>query len=167
MTAPIMTYNSAPLDAATAWQCLPFNALDTLQLYALLRLRSQVFVVEQNCVFQDMDGRDAQALHVLGTQGQGTQWRIVAAARCFPPGVTFEEASLGRVVTDPQARGTGLGHALVAQAITALQAQWGPQPIRIGAQAHLGRFYAQHGFVDQGKPYLEDGIAHIDMLRPA
>ena len=167
MTTPLTTSAPAQAPATTQWQCLPFAQLDTVQLYDLLRLRSQVFVVEQNCVFLDMDGRDAQALHVLGTQQQAGQSFLVAAARCFPPGVTFTEASIGRVVTHPRARGSGLGHALIAQSIAALCAQWGVQPIRIGAQAHLGSFYARHGFVDVGRPYVEDGIPHLEMLRPA
>jgi ElaA protein len=151
---------------APRWQWLAFDALTTPQLYAVLQLRSAVFVVEQNCVFQDMDGLDAQALHLLGVRepaaGPPT---LVAYVRCFPAGVVFAEASIGRVVTLPAARGGGLGHALMAQAITSLQGQWGLQPIRIGAQAHLQAFYEQHGFADVGKPYMEDGIPHIEMLR--
>jgi len=147
------------------WQWLPFDALSRNQLYELLRLRSEVFVVEQNCVFQDMDGLDAQAMHLLGTRGVDGAPQLVAYVRCFPKGVTFEEASIGRVVTRQSARGGGLGHVLMAEAIRALQQQWGAQPIRIGAQAHLKAFYELHGFADVGKPYLEDGIAHIEMMR--
>jgi ElaA protein len=143
------------------WQWLAFDALNTSQLYALLQLRSAVFVVEQNCVFQDMDGLDAQAMHLLGVRESA----LVAYVRCFPAGVVFPEASIGRVVTLPAARGGGLGHALMAQAIVSLHGQWGAQPIRIGAQAHLKAFYEQHGFADVGKPYMEDGIPHIEMLR--
>jgi ElaA protein len=143
------------------WQWLAFDALNTSQLYALLQLRSAVFVVEQNCVFQDMDGLDAQAMHLLGVREPA----LVAYVRCFPAGVVFPEASIGRVVTLPAARGGGLGHALMAQAIGALHGQWGAQPIRIGAQAHLKAFYEQHGFADVGKPYMEDGIPHVEMLR--
>jgi ElaA protein len=146
---------------APRWQWLAFGALSTTQLYALLQLRSSVFVVEQNCVFQDMDGLDVQAMHLLGVRESA----LVAYVRCFPAGVVFPEASIGRVVTLPAARGGGLGHALMAQAIVSLQQQWGAQPIRIGAQAHLQAFYEQHGFADVGKPYMEDGIPHIEMLR--
>jgi ElaA protein len=132
----------------------------------LLRLRSEVFVVEQNCVFQDMDGLDDQAMHLLGTQMEEGAARLVAYVRCFPAGVTFAEASIGRVVTHPSARGSGLGHVLMAEAVRALQRQWGAQPIRIGAQAHLKDFYQHHGFADVGRPYVEDGIPHLEMVRP-
>lgn len=145
------------------WQWLAYDALSRDQLYALLRLRSEVFVVEQNCVFQDMDGLDDRAMHLLGVRGA----ELVAYVRCFPAGVTFDEASIGRVVTRPDARGSGLGHLLMTQAVQALQAEWGAQPIRIGAQAHLKNFYERHGFVDVGKPYVEDGIPHLEMLRGA
>ncbi len=179
------------------WQWLAFDALSRDQLYELLRLRSEVFVVEQNCVFQDMDGLDDKAMHLLGVRvvagsaqvkeepaqragdteqsplppslpggsvGQ-TKTELIAYVRCFPAGVTFDEASIGRVVTKPDARGGGLGHLLMAEAVKALEGEWGPQPIRIGAQAHLKAFYGQHGFVDVGKPYIEDGIPHLEMLR--
>lgn len=155
-----------PLD----WQWTSFADLRIADLYALLQLRSAVFVVEQNCVFQDLDGSDAQAMHLLGfaaqsNAGSATQSpQLLAYARCFPAGLKFAEASIGRVLTAPAARGSGLGHELMARAIKALCTQWGAQPIRIGAQAHLADFYAAHGFVDQGLPYLEDGIAHLEML---
>jgi len=147
------------------WQWLPFDALSREQLYELLRLRSEVFVVEQNCVFQDLDGLDAQAMHLLGRPVVDGTPQLVAYVRCFPKGVTFDEASIGRVVTRQSARGGGLGHVLMAEAIRALQQQWGVQPIRIGAQAHLKSFYERHGFADVGKPYVEDGIDHIEMVR--
>lgn len=147
------------------WEWLPFDALSREQLYALLRLRSEVFVVEQNCVFLDIDGQDDNAMHLLGTRVVDGVSQVVAYVRCFPKGVSFAEASIGRVVTKPSARGGGLGHLLMAEAIRALQHHWGPQAIRIGAQAHLKAFYKQHGFVDMDLPYDEDGIAHIEMLR--
>ena len=143
------------------WRCMAFDALSAAELYAVLQLRSEVFVVEQACVFQDIDGFDAQALHVLGS----VEGALVAYARCFPAGVKFAEASLGRVATHASMRGSGAGHALVSQAIACVLAQWGPQTIRIGAQARLEGFYRQHGFEVAGPPYLEDGIPHIDMLR--
>lgn len=186
------------LGETLTWQWLRFDQLTTAQLYAVLRLRSEVFVVEQNCVFLDLDGLDDRAMHLLGVRGavgsaqvkeepatragdteqgplppglpatthaEAHAPELVAYARCFAAGAVFAEASIGRVVTLPAARGGGLGHALMAQAIAALHGQWGAQPIRIGAQAHLQAFYEQHGFADVGKPYLEDGIPHIEMLR--
>jgi len=149
--------------ALPVWRLLAFEDLQVSELYEVLRLRSEVFVVEQQCLFQDMDGADPQAMHLLGVQ----HGELQAYARCFEAGIKFPEASLGRVLTRPSARGTGLGHALVAQAISAIRQVWGPQPIRIGAQMQLAGFYAKHGFEDVGKTYLEDGIAHLEMLRPA
>jgi ElaA protein len=155
------------MSTSIEWQWLSFDALSREQLYALLRLRSEVFVVEQNCVFLDIDGLDENAMHLLGTRVMDGAAQLVAYVRCFPEGVSFTEASIGRVVTKPSARGGGLGHLLIAEAIRALQQHWGPQAIRIGAQAHLKNFYQQHGFVDMGLPYDEDGIAHLEMLRVA
>lgn len=144
------------------WRISMFDALGGADLYELLQLRSDVFVVEQACAFQDLDGADAQALHLLGrAMPTGA---LLACARCFGPGVKFAEASIGRVATRQSARGSGLGHVLVREAKAALCAQWGPQPIRIGAQARLERFYAGHGFAVASAPYLEDGIDHIEML---
>jgi ElaA protein len=143
------------------WQHLPFEALCTQQVYDMLQLRSEVFVVEQNCVFQDIDGYDAQAMHVLGY----IEKKLVAYARCFNAGVKFTEASFGRVITHSSVRGMGVGHVLVQHAIDCVQRTWGTQPIRIGAQAHLDNFYGKLGFVKTGAIYLEDGIPHTEMLR--
>jgi ElaA protein len=151
--------------APIQWQLLPFAALSGAQMYEVMQLRSDVFVVEQNCVFPDMDGRDAQCLHLLGTQIVDGIPVLMAYARCLPKGLAFAEVSIGRVVTRPSARGMGLGHPLIREAIAACITTWGLQPIRIGAQAHLKDFYQQHGFVDMNLPYMEDGIAHLEMLR--
>ena len=145
------------------WRFVPFSALTTLELYELLRLRSEVFVLEQACAFLDMDGADTEAMHLLGER----DGRLAAYARCFAAGVKFAEASIGRVVTHASARGGGIGHVLMKEAVDRLQARWGPQAIRIGAQARLQNFYEQHGFVQNGEPYMEDGIPHIEMLRVA
>ncbi len=144
------------------WKFSAFDALTLTELYELLQLRSEVFVVEQACVFQDMDGADSEAMHLLGTAGG----QPVAYARCFAAGVKFNEASIGRLVTRSTLRGTGAGHLLLRRAVASVAQQWGPQAIRIGAQARLENFYRQHGFVPTGEPYIEDGIAHIEMLRP-
>ena len=150
------------------WRFQAFDTLTVAELYAVLRLRSEVFVVEQNCVFLDMDNSDAQAMHLMGHTGKmgEAQGELVAYARCFGPGVKYAEASIGRVITSPQARAGGLGHVLMREAVRAVQAHWGPQPIRIGAQARLQAFYEQHGFAREGESYIEDGIPHIEMLRP-
>lgn len=142
------------------WRFTAFDALTAAELYAVLQLRSEVFVVEQACVFQDMDGADEAAMHLLGQlNGQ-----LVAYARCIPAGVKFAEASIGRVATRDSVRGTGAGHKLVEEAMACLIRQWGAQAVRIGAQARLELFYRQHGFVSTGDLYLEDGITHIEML---
>ncbi len=143
-----------------AWKYVAFDELTLRELYELLQLRTEVFTVEQNCVFQDIDGADDQAMHLLGTQNN----QLVAYARCFPAGVKFAEASIGRVVTRSLARGSGLGHLLIQQAVSSVCALWGPQPIRIGAQARLKAYYSGHGFVDVGVPYVEDGIDHLEMV---
>ena len=143
------------------WKFCAFDTLSLQELYDLLQLRAEVFVLEQQCVFQDMDGIDGQAMHLLGVRDR----QLVAYARCFEAGVKFTEASLGRVVTRQSARGAGLGHALIEKAIDSMGTLWGPQAIRIGAQAHLKNFYGGHGFVDVGRPYLEDGIDHLEMVR--
>ncbi len=145
------------------WRLMSFEDLRVGELYEALRLRSEVFVVEQQCVYQDVDGADREAMHLLGVQGG----ELKAYARCFAAGAKFPEASIGRVAVRKSARGTGMGHALMEQAVAAISQVWGPQAIRIGAQAHLQDFYAQHGFKDVGVFYLEDGIPHLEMLREA
>lgn len=144
------------------WRFASFDDLSKHELYELLQLRSEVFVVEQACLFQDIDGADLAAMHLLGRADD----QLCAYARCLPAGAKFAEASIGRVITRSNLRGSGAGHLLIAKAIDCLVQRWGAQPIRIGAQAHLESFYKQHGFADAGVPYIEDGIAHIEMLRP-
>ncbi|MDP1687612.1 GNAT family N-acetyltransferase [Hydrogenophaga sp.] len=152
-------------EGPTHWRCLPFDALSARTLYRVLQLRSQVFVVEQNCVFQDMDGADAQCMHVLAESHRPEGVELMAYARLAPAGLKYTEASIGRVVTNPVMRGSGIGHALIRQSVHMLHGLWGVQPIRIGAQAHLQSFYRQHGFEAVGELYDEDGIAHTEMLR--
>ncbi len=142
------------------WKLAAFDALSVHTLYDVLQLRSEVFMVEQNCVFQDMDGTDHLALHLLGYQGG----QLVAYARCFPAGIKFSEASIGRVLTRSTWRGKGLGHVLIDKAVASVCAQWGPQAIRIGAQARLKKYYSGHGFVDANRSYVEDGIDHLEMV---
>jgi ElaA protein len=147
--------------SAAVWHSHTFDELSPQDLYALLQLRSEVFVVEQRCLFLDLDGADSQAVHLLGWR----DGRLDACARCFPPGVVFQEASIGRIATRMAARGAGMGHQLVREAIALVTTRWGHQPIRIGAQARLKHFYEGHGFVDMDKPYVEDGIDHLEMVR--
>lgn len=148
------------------WRALAFDALSVAELYRALQLRAEVFVVEQKCAFQDLDGLDDAAVHLMGetTDADGVV-QLLAYVRLLPAGAAFGEASIGRVVTSPSARGSGLGHRLMTEAIAQLHRRWGVQPIRIGAQAHLQTYYGQSGFKPQGDIYMEDGIEHIEMVR--
>ncbi len=141
------------------WVLRAFSELSVAELYAIVRLRERVFVVEQACAYLDADGADPVSSHLWCTHDDA----IAAYARIVPAGVKFAEVSIGRIITAPEARGTGLGKDLVQRAILAI----GPLPIRIGAQAHLERFYGEFGFRRASEPYMDDGILHIEMLRPA
>ncbi|MGI4759129.1 MAG: GNAT family N-acetyltransferase [Janthinobacterium lividum] len=144
------------------WTTKPFDSLTLPELYALLQLRSEVFVVEQTCAFQDIDGLDQVAHHLLGHTETG---ELAAYARLFGPGHSYAQASIGRVVSSPRYRRFGLGRQLLGQALGQCAALFGPQPIKIGAQLYLQAFYESFGFVQQGEGYLEDGIPHIYMVR--
>jgi ElaA protein len=146
---------------ALNWVCKPFNVLPPSELYSILRLRSEVFCVEQNCVYLDADNNDQFAWHLMGWQGE----TLVAYSRILPPGVTFVEASIGRVVTSPALRGTGAGKELMKLSVEKVSELFGNLPIRIGAQLYLKKFYQSFGFVQAGEMYLEDGIEHIEMLK--
>ena len=146
------------------WHCLPFEALANLTLYDLLRLRSEVFVVEQNCPFQDIDGLDDRAYHLLGYTEAG---ELAAYARLFDAGISYEQVAIGRVAVALAHRRHGLGRELMQQAVAQCEVLFGAQPIKIGAQLYLERFYQGFGFVQCGEGYLEDGIPHIPMLRAA
>lgn len=140
------------------WHEKAFDELSVGELYAILALRGRVFVVEQNCPYLDPDGADLVSRHVWATNEAGD---IVAYLRVVPEGVKFAEVSIGRVITAPEARGTGLGKELMRRGIAAV----GVAPIRIGAQAHLEKFYGELGFTRASEPYDEDGIPHVEMLR--
>jgi ElaA protein len=147
------------------WQWKTFEELTLEELYRLLALRQEVFVVEQKSIYQDADGYDAGSHHLLGVaEGQeGTP--LAAYLRVLPPGLKYPEASIGRVVTSPRARGQGLGKELVTRGIAFVEARFPKAPIRIGAQHYLLRFYADFGFRAEGDVYDEDGIPHIQMVR--
>lgn len=146
-----------------AWQCLTFRDLTSYQLYQILRLRQEVFAVEQNSVYLDVDGKDLDALHVLAEE----DGRVLAYCRLLAPGVKYAEASIGRVVTAPEVRGTGAGRELMRQALAACQQHYPETGNRISAQLYLQTFYEGFGYEAVGEPYGEDGIPHIEMLRPA
>jgi ElaA protein len=143
--------------------CKGFEALTPLELYELLRLRSEVFVVEQNCIFLDHDNKDQHCHHLLLYTDQNF---LAAYARLVPPGVSYaSEMSIGRIVTSPQVRGTGVGKQLMKIAIEACRVLFGEGPIKIGAQLYAEKFYEAFGFVQSGKVYDEDGIDHIEMIK--
>lgn len=146
-----------------SWKVLPFNALSRDQLYELMVLRQKVFVVEQDCPYLDADGKDQKSLHVLGYHDE----ELAAYARLVEPGVSYEEPSIGRIVSSSNFRGTGLGKELMQVAIEELQRHFGALPIRISGQLYLQKFYENLGFTVVGEQYLEDNIPHIEMLRPA
>ncbi|MBL8604410.1 MAG: GNAT family N-acetyltransferase [Myxococcales bacterium] len=145
------------------WIYQPWSSLSVETLYAIMALRQRVFTVEQRCPYLDADGADPKAVHLwcLGPSGA-----LSAYARLFGPGVKYPECSIGRVVTAPEVRGTGLGRALVAESLARLDAAYGPRAaVRISAQAHLEAFYGAFGFVGEGETYLEDDILHREMVR--
>jgi len=143
------------------WSWLPFHDLSAVQIYDLLALRQRVFVVEQACVFQDADGIDPQCWHGLGYLPDG---RLGAYARIVPPGLTYQQPSIGRVVTAPTLRGVNVGHQLMDQAMAQAGRLFPGRAIKIGAQAHLQGFYGRFGFEPVGEIYDEDGIEHIHMV---
>tara|TARA_R110002124_G_scaffold123024_1_gene281728 strand:+ start:121 stop:567 length:447 start_codon:yes stop_codon:yes gene_type:complete len=143
------------------WKIKAFNALTVDELYDLLRLRSEIFVVEQNCVYLDLDGKDKLALHLIGEYDGKT----VAHARLFKPGISFDNASIGRVVVDQNYRDKKWGHDLMRAAIAGIKDNYNETAITIGAQLYLKKFYESHGFVQISEMYLEDDIPHIEMTR--
>ncbi|GAB3539475.1 GNAT family N-acetyltransferase [Pontibacter brevis] len=140
-----------------------FDALTPHEMYEMLRLRSDVFVVEQNCVFLDQDNKDQKCHHIL----LYNQHTLVAYARLVPPGVSYpNEMSIGRIVTSPEVRGTGVGKQLMEIAIAECYALYGTGPIKIGAQLYAEKFYNAFGFIQSGEVYDEDGIDHVEMTKP-
>jgi len=145
------------------WSLRRLDQLSPAELHDLLRLRQDVFIVEQDCAFHEIDGRDPQAWHLLGVDETG---RLIAAARIFEPGALTEEAVIGRVVVALPARGSGLGRRLMQEAMRRVDELAPNAPMRVAAQQHLEDFYASLGFRTVGKSYVEDGILHVDMVRP-
>lgn len=143
------------------WICKPFAQLTANELYAIIKLRNEVFVVEQNCVFQDADDKDQYCYHLSGFTSNNT---LAAYARLVPAGVSYSYISIGRVITSPDHRKEGFGKALMTKAISECFKLFGKQPIKIGAQLYLRNFYESFGFRQTSDMYLEDNIPHIEML---
>ena len=139
-----------------------FKELTTQELYDVLQIRAEIFVVEQDCVYQDLDGKDQKALHVLGYKSG----KIVAYTRVFKPGDYFKEASIGRVVVKENERQHKYGYAIMKASIEAIKNHYNETAIRISAQTYLRRFYGNLEFKEVGEEYLEDGIPHIHMIKP-
>ncbi len=144
------------------FSCLPFDQLSTHTLYEILALRQEVFVVEQNCPYQDCDGKDLQSWHLMGHDETG---KIICYTRLLPEGLAYPSyTSIGRVVSAPSARGTGMGKILMEESIQRCRQLFGNQAIKIGAQSYLLKFYEGFGFRSTGEEYLEDGIPHTKMI---
>lgn len=143
------------------WKIKPFDTLTVYELYAAFQLRLEVFSVEQDVAYQDADGKDLKAVHVMGF----SENELLAYARILPAGVAYKEISVGRVVTSPKARGTGAGRQLFAKALEYIGLTYGNVPVRISAQTYLVKFYSSFGFKTIGGEYTEDDLPHIEMFR--
>jgi ElaA protein len=145
------------------WILKPYDALTLDELYQLLQLRNEVFIVEQNCPFNDLDGKDRYCHHLMGfAEGE---LALVAYTRLVPAGITYALPAIGRVVTAARVRRHRVGRALMQRSLEDMARLYGEGPIQIGAQLYLKTFYESFGFVQQGPMYLEDGIEHIHMIR--
>ena len=143
------------------WTLKTFDSLAPHELYAILQLRTEVFVVEQTCIFQDMDNRDQQCYHLMCWKGD----LLIAYTRLVPPDIFYKEPSIGRVVTSPAVRGSGIGKLLMEKSIEEVIQLYGKTPIKLGAQLYLKNFYESLGFMQSSDIYDEDGIDHIEMIR--
>ncbi|OON59464.1 GNAT family N-acetyltransferase [Massilia sp. KIM] len=147
------------------WQFSSFSDLSNKDLYEVLAQRQNVFILEQTCLYPDIDGYDLDAHHLLGWRSVDGKRELAAYLRVLAPGAKYAEMSLGRVITTPAARGTGAGRLLLARGIECAESLYPGHRIRIGAQQYLESFYQSFGFQTVSAPYDEDGIMHIDMLR--
>ncbi len=143
------------------WFYKTYDELSKDELYTLLRLRAEVFVVEQDCPYQDVDNKDQKAIHVFATQNT----EVIAYSRIFKAGDYFEEVAIGRVVIKDSYRGSGLGKELMEKSIYYIDNNFNSTTIHISAQTHLKKYYESFGFTQTGEAYLEDAIPHIGMLR--
>lgn len=144
------------------WVLRKYKDLNVDEIYDILQLRNKVFIVEQNCPYQDLDNKDKKSLHLSGYNDNG---QIVAYSRLLPQGVSYNEMSIGRVVTHPAYRRIALGKELMSESIERICKEFGDESIRIGAQLYLQTFYEGFGFIKTSEVYMEDGIPHIDMMR--
>ena len=150
--------------AKIRWICKHFSELSALEYHHILFLRTEVFVVEKNCPYQEVDEKDVVAFHLFGLNKNK---EVVAVTRILPQGVSYKEVSIGRVAIKKIYRGTGLAHELMLESFAALENIYGKQPVRISAQEYLVKYYSAHGFKQVGEMYLEDDIPHVEMLKEA
>jgi len=143
------------------WKQKKWEELNKKNLHEILQIRSEVFIVEQKCVYQDIDNKDPKAIHLYGK----IKNKIVAYSRIFNEGDFYKEISFGRALVLKNQRGKGLGNELVQKSIEIIKGNWPNKKVKISAQAHLNSFYKKHGFIEKGKEYLEDGIPHVSMER--
>lgn len=147
------------------WKTSAFAELNTQELFEILKLRQAIFVVEQECAYPDIDDTDLVSMHLCGyDNGYNENSDLVAYARLIKPGVSYDQSSIGRIVVSPKARGQRLGETLMHKALGVMQELFPQEPIKIGAQQHLEKFYNDLGFKTISEMYLEDGIPHIHML---
>lgn len=142
------------------WQIKHYNDLTINEFHDIIALRLKAFVVEQNCAYLDLDGKDKKSYHLICRNGMGN---VVATARILPPGISYDLASIGRVVIDETIRGNGIGHELMKKSVEFALLEFGNSPIQISAQKHLEKYYEQHQFFSTGNEYLEDDIPHVEM----
>ena len=142
------------------WQIKHYRDLTLNEFHDIIALRSEVFVVEQNCAYQDLDGKDKKCYHLICRNGKG---KIVATSRILPPGISYDNTAIGRVVIEEELRGQGTGHEMMKHCIDFCIKEFGNEPIIISAQKHLEKYYGKHEFVSTGNEYLEDGIPHVEM----
>lgn len=145
---------------ALTWKTKAYNELTLDEFHDLIALRIDIFVVEQNCPYAELDGKDKLADHIIALDGKS---KIVATARILPPGIAYDTVAIGRVVVDESQRGKGTGHQLMKECMRFIELKFGKAPITLSAQKHLESYYAAHGFKSTGKEYLEDGIPHVEM----
>lgn len=143
------------------WYCKQFNELNVQEFHDILKLRIDVFVVEQNCIYHELDDKDQYALHVYAKDDE----KIVAYSRVFQPGIYHKNAAFGRVVVAKKYRGKGIGYEIIKQSLAAVKANFNTTKVWISAQTHLKELYQSFGFIQISDNYLDDGIPHIDMLK--
>ena len=149
------------MNSSIKWVLKKFEDLSPFELYAIMQLRNEVFVIEQNCIYQDADNKDQSSFHYMGWLKD----KLIAYTRLLPPGLVYAEPSIGRVVTSPSARGGGIGKLVMEKSIEQIIKLFGNAPIKIGAQFYLLNFYTSLGFQPSSDIYLEDGIEHIEMVK--